>query len=511
MALLAALPSAVSAQGPTVSNVTMTQRPSDPRFVDITYTLSHPQGLSCRVWIYLSKDGGLLFPFTPSTVGGDAGTSISPGTGKRIVWNAYRDYPNEDILQGAVRVHADDRTNVGFGDSPVAHVNLFVRTLVVTSARGSPSPAGTTYHIHGENMAASVQANVPGPGTRYYCTGWTGTGSVPVSGAANMVFFMISQNSTLTWNWQSDSSIPTVPGTPTDSGAYTSQSAVAFTWTAGSDSVSGIGSYDLRVGTRPGLGNVFNGAVANVLSVSVNGANGQRLYARVRAVDRAGNASAWSASSDGILIDGAAPMAPGIPTDAGAFTSSTAVRFAWTAATDPGTTPSGVASYDLQAGTVPGGINVFNGNVGNATARVVGGANGWTLYARARARDRAGNVGPWSAASDGIAIDTIRPRLAGATAYDNGSVIVTFNEPVVTGDRAADYAFSRGLRVLDVTRRSAGQLRVFTTDQTPGTSYTVTVGSAVKDRAGNPRDPAYASRAFRGGIRLGVASWELYR
>jgi hypothetical protein len=492
----------------------MTQRPSDPRFVDITYDLSHPQGVPCRVWIYLSKDGGLSFPFPPGTVSGDAGNSIPPGTGKHIVWNAYRDYPDEDITQAVVRVNADASTtqsSVGYGDSPVVHLNLYLRTLTVTSAHGSPSPSGTTYHIHGENLMASVQANVAGPGTRYYCTGWTGTGSVPGTGSANMVFFLISQDSTLAWNWQSDSSIPTVPGTPTDGGVYTSRTAVTFRWTGSSDTGSGIGSYGLQVGTRRGLGNVFNGEVGNVLAVSVGGANGQRLYARVRALDRAGNASPWSASSDGILIDTAAPAAPGVPADTGSFTSSTAVRFTWTAATDPGTTPSGVASYDLRVGTAPGWINVFNANVGNARTRVVNGANGQTLYARVRARDSAGNLGLWSGDSDGIAIDTVRPRLTGATARDYCSVTVTFNEPVLNGDRAANYVFSGGLRAMRAVRLSGWQFRVSTTDQTPGTSYTVTVGSAVKDQAGNPLDPAYASRAFRGGIKLRAGSWELYR
>jgi hypothetical protein len=37
--------------------------------------------------------------------------------------------------------------------------------------------------------------------TRYECTGWTGTGSAPAVGATNTVTFMMTQASTLAWDW----------------------------------------------------------------------------------------------------------------------------------------------------------------------------------------------------------------------------------------------------------------------------------------------------------------------
>jgi len=232
------------------------------------------------------------------------------------------------------------------------------------------------------------------------------------------------------------------------------------------------------------------------------------LYARVRARDRAGNLGGWSLSSDGILIDTGNPAAPGTPTDAGVYTSSTSVRFNWTAATDPGTTPSGILSYDLQVGTAPGGSNIFNANVGNVLTRTVTGANGQTLYARVRARDRAANVGTWSGNSDGITVDTVRPTLTGAVARDYLSVDVTFNESVSNADQPLQYTCTGGLRVGQVWRISDTLYRLYTNRQTTGTSYTVTVLSGVKDRAGNS---ALGSRSFLGGVVTGVRSWELYR
>jgi hypothetical protein len=289
---------------------------------------------------------------------------------------------------------------------------------------------------------------------------------------------------------------------------------VRFSWTATTDpgaAHSGVASYDLQVGTGPGWSNVFSGNVGAALTWQATGWHEQRLYARVCARDRAGNIGSWSPSSAGVLIDMVAPTAPGTPTDAGAFTSSTSVRFNWTAAADPGTAPSGVASYDLQVGTGPGLSNVFNGNVGNVLTRQVSGSHGQQLHARVRAHDRAGNVGPWSSNSDGITIDTARPRLASLTVLNQGILQVTFNEPVFNADKAVNYTCTRGLAVVGVTPVSETQYRFYTASQTPGTSYTLTVGGGVKDRAGNSMDPAYRSRAFTGGAKTEAGPWHLYR
>jgi hypothetical protein len=272
-----------------------------------------------------------------------------------------------------------------------------------------------------------------------------------------------------------------------------------------------VASYDVQVGTGPGLSNVFNGNVGNVLTRQVTGSNGQRLYARVRARDRAGNIGSWSPNSDGILIDTVAPTAPGTPTSPGLYTSSTLVRFNWTGAKDPGTNPSGVASYDLQVGTGPGLSNVFNGNVGNVLTRQVSGSNGQQLYARVRARDRAGNIGAWSGYSAGVTVDTIRPRLKSITALSYGILQITFDEPVVNADRALNYTCSRGLVIEWATQVSGTQYLLYTRFQAPGTIYTLTVGSGVKDRAGNPMDSAHNSLSFTGGVVVRARSWSLYR
>ena len=76
-------------------------------------------------------------------------------------------------------------------------------TLTVTSVHGNPSPGvGDSFHDDGSSVACSVSSPVVEGGVSYTCTGWTGTGDVPSSGSDTFVSFTISQNSSITWNWQ---------------------------------------------------------------------------------------------------------------------------------------------------------------------------------------------------------------------------------------------------------------------------------------------------------------------
>jgi len=73
--------------------------------------------------------------------------------------------------------------------------------LTVSSPYGSPVP--TTGWFDAGTVTASVTSPWLGPaGTRYVCTGWTGTGSVPPSGTETSVTFTISEPSSITWNWK---------------------------------------------------------------------------------------------------------------------------------------------------------------------------------------------------------------------------------------------------------------------------------------------------------------------
>ncbi len=115
-------------------------------------------------------------------------------------------------------------------------------------------------------------------------------------------------------------------------------------------------------------------------------------------------------------FDFQAPAAPAAPV--GMVPAIPDVRFDWEPATDTG--GSEVAFYECQIGTTAGGNDVFSGNVGTSLTKTVAGASGNTYYARVRAIDGAGNVGPWSPNSAGtpyssdvgLLTTTISPPLA---------------------------------------------------------------------------------------------------
>jgi hypothetical protein len=208
-----------------------------------------------------------------------------------------------------------------------------------------------------------------------------------------------------------DTTLPSTPGVPTEDApaVYSTSTIIKFDWTLSTDAGSGISSYNLQVNTASNFSgtDVFNDDVGNVLTYNVAGSLGQTLYARVKSTNGAGLDSSYSGASDGILIDTTAPGLPGTPTDGPAeYSSITTITFDWTAATDG---ESGVASYNVQVGTTPDGIDIFDGNVGNVTTYDATGLNGETLYARVQAINNATLIGDWSGNSDGIKIDTSAP------------------------------------------------------------------------------------------------------
>jgi hypothetical protein len=72
---------------------------------------------------------------------------------------------------------------------------------------GSPTPTSGWNNADSE-ITASVSSPVLGPsGTRYVCVGWTGTGSVPPSGTGTSVTFMLTEPSSITWNWKTQYSL----------------------------------------------------------------------------------------------------------------------------------------------------------------------------------------------------------------------------------------------------------------------------------------------------------------
>jgi hypothetical protein len=77
--------------------------------------------------------------------------------------------------------------------------------LYVYTEHGGPIPSDTTWWLPGARVDAFVttpwEPGVP-DGHRWICTGWTGTGSAPASGAGSAMSFEITDTSSITWHWQ---------------------------------------------------------------------------------------------------------------------------------------------------------------------------------------------------------------------------------------------------------------------------------------------------------------------
>jgi hypothetical protein len=96
-----------------------------------------------------------------------------------------------------------------------------------------------------------------------------------------------------------DTKAPTTPSTPAGQGSYSNSDLIAFTWGLASDTGSGIKEYHCQIGRSPNANDLFDGYVGNTLSKAIGVAGGTSCFCRVRAVDKAGNTSAWTASSPG--------------------------------------------------------------------------------------------------------------------------------------------------------------------------------------------------------------------
>mgnify|MGYP006284874317 CR=1 FL=1 len=117
-----------TAQDPTPPEVTNVDVTFRGNYVDISYDLAQAEGLPCVVGAKLSKDGGLTYAFQVCTVSGDVGV-VDPGIAKSFTWNAYADYPDDEIQEAGIRLEAlalpmDGLTIILPGDVPLELVSI---------------------------------------------------------------------------------------------------------------------------------------------------------------------------------------------------------------------------------------------------------------------------------------------------------------------------------------------------------------------------------------------------
>lgn len=79
-------------------------------------------------------------------------------------------------------------------------------TLTIVSPHGSPSPSvGSRPYASGTSVTCSVNSPVVEGGITYTCVSWSGTGSVSSTGWGSSTDFIITQDSTISWNWVASS------------------------------------------------------------------------------------------------------------------------------------------------------------------------------------------------------------------------------------------------------------------------------------------------------------------
>lgn len=128
---------------PEIRNLTVQQRPGT-YLVDVIFDLVDPDSLS-GVFLSLeaSSDNGANFNLPAKTVTGDTGL-IKPGTGKKMVWDAFTDWPDKYTPNAKVRIVANDSLPQGPTQGPDGFVWIPPGTFVMGSpddeaGRGFPS------------------------------------------------------------------------------------------------------------------------------------------------------------------------------------------------------------------------------------------------------------------------------------------------------------------------------------------------------------------------------------
>ena len=160
----------------------------------------------------------------PKSMIASAGGSVSPeggtyasGTVVQVTATASNSYSFVNWTGDAtgsdnplsLTMDADKNITANFASNapPPATTN----ELVVVSAHGSPSPAGTNLFSSEDVILASVAGSpIINSSTTITCTGWTLVGNSPVSGSGTSVSITLTNNALLTWLWTTNVAAPAI-------------------------------------------------------------------------------------------------------------------------------------------------------------------------------------------------------------------------------------------------------------------------------------------------------------
>lgn len=150
----------VDTKAPVISNVSAAQLTSSNN-VSLNYDLSDSGVVN--VAIDISSDSGATWTVTKTSVTGDIGAGITPGSNKVIIWNAGTDFSNQDLNTMMVRVRGTD----GFNNTS-ANVNSSVFSLddkapvvaVAADLKAQPNAGDSTVLVGGSFTETHPSTNI---------------------------------------------------------------------------------------------------------------------------------------------------------------------------------------------------------------------------------------------------------------------------------------------------------------------------------------------------------------
>lgn len=274
----------------------------------------------------------------------------------------------------------------------LGHASRFVKAGAVRVGSNNAADVHNVAFRNPDGSYALVLANTGG-----------GTQTFGVTLNGMFVSYTIAPGALMTLTWGAtavDNTPPSAPGNVIASG--TTASATTLTWSASTDTQSGISGYTVfRNGVQVGTTN------ATTTSFTNSGLTANTTYTfTVRAADGAGNNSAVSAGRS-VTTLAADTTPPSTPTNlAASATTAYATTLSWTASTDA----SGIGGYTVfrngtQVGTTTGTATTYTDSALSPST---------TYTFTVSARDTAGNV---SGVSAGLGVTTLAGTVIDATRW----------------------------------------------------------------------------------------------
>lgn len=328
-------------------------------------------------------------------------------------------------------------------------------------------------------------------------TGWSAANDpsfagLTTTGLAKTKAITLYDGGKLVWGTEptgtpTDTTAPSVPGTPTASG-ITSTGAV-LSWTASTDAGSGVSGYDVYAVS--GSSQTLVGS-STTPSFTLTGLAASTAYSYVvKAKDVAGNVSAASSAGTFTTLAGTTPdtTAPSVPgTPVASSVTTTGATLTWAASTD-NTGGSGLAGYDVYRNTGAEAL-VLVGSTTSASYALTGLTPATAYTYVVRAKDVAGNVSAWSSSvtftTVAVPSDTTAPSVPGtpaASAVTQTGATLTWTASTDAGSGVAGYDVYRVSGTTQTLVGSPTSATFAVTGLTAGTAYSYVVRA--RDVAGN--------------------------